>query len=71
MRAIHFAALTERLRILTVLERVELVRQVRLQFGHLDEGVRRLEPLQLADDAGHFLRGAVVSVSVTSPWGQT
>jgi hypothetical protein len=47
--------LTQRLRVLTDLERVEFLCQICLQFGHLDEGVRRLEALKLADHAGHFL----------------
>lgn len=47
--------LTQRLRVLAHLERVEFLCQICLQFRHLDEGVRRLEALKLADHAGHFL----------------
>lgn len=47
--------LTQRLRVLTNLERVEFLCQICLHFGHLDEGVRGLEALKLADHSGHFL----------------
>jgi hypothetical protein len=46
---------TKRLRILSVLESVELVHEVALDFGHFSEDVRDLEALELADDASHFL----------------
>ena len=48
---------TERLGVLPALEPLELLREVGLHLGHLDKRVGRLEALQLADDARHFLHG--------------
>lgn len=46
----------ERLGVLAALEAFELLREVGLDLGDFDERVGRLEALELADDASHFLR---------------
>lgn len=45
----------KRLGVLAALEAFELLREVRLDLGDFDERVGRLEALELADDASHFL----------------
>lgn len=63
MRAGRGARRTEGLGVLPSLEALELLREVGLQLGDLDERVRRLEALQLADNARHFLQVAISLVS--------